>query len=434
MLASFTNRRFDKAILALALPALGALAADPLVSLVDTAFVGRLGASELGALGINSAIFALSFFVFNFLAYGTTPMIAKALGKADSKQAGRVIMQAFSLAALLGLLALFVLELFALPIVKLMGATAELQDPSLTYLRIRAFAAPAVLFITAGNGVFRGFQNTRTPFIITLALNAVNLILDPLFIFVFGWGLAGAAWATLIAQWLGAISFVWLIFIKNRSSFFLEFKLPKLSELKPFLEAGWALFIRTLSLSLAFTLATATATRLGVFEVAAHQVAAQIWLLLALTIDALAIAAQALVAKFLGENNTKDAKAVADRLLFLGLLAGLVFAVVFWLLQPYLPRIFTNETDIIKHVLTIFPFVIIMQPINAIVFVWDGIFIGAEDYGFLALAMFSSSLIAAIILVLVVPLNLGLSGVWWGILSLMLARVVTLAWRYKRFF
>ncbi len=434
MLRAFGNPKYDRAIWALALPALGSLAADPLVSLVDTAFVGRLGTTELGALGVNTAIFSLSFFIFNFLAYGTTPMIARSLGKNDKAQAGRIIMQAFTLATLLGLAALLMLELFAQPILALMGASADLQGSALSYLRIRALAAPAVLFITAGNGVFRGYQNTRTPFVISLVLNLINVVFDLLLIFGLGWGLAGAALATALAQWVGALWFLWLIFFKRRDYFALQIKLPKLAELRPFLKIGWELFLRTLSLSLAFTFATSVATRLGVTQVAAHQVASQIWLLLALTIDALAIAAQALVAKYAGEGNRLEAKAVGDRLLFLGLIAGICFSIIFFIFQGLLPHFFTNEPEIIALVLKIFPFVILTQPLNALVFVWDGVFIGAEDFGFLAFAMITASVLSVIVLSLVVPMSWGLMGVWWGISTLMLARVTGLGWRYQRLF
>lgn len=433
MFSSFLNRNYDRAIWALALPALGSLAADPLVSLVDTAFVGRLGVEALGALGVNTAIFSLSFFIFNFLAYGTTPMIARSLGKNDKAQAGRIIMQAFTLATLLGVAALLVLELFAPYLLSIMGASAELQSSALVYLRIRALAAPAVLFITAGNGVFRGFQNTRTPLMISLLLNGINIVLDPLFIFGFGWGLAGAALATALAQWVGALSFIGLIFFQQREKLGLELSLPNLSELRPFLKIGWELFLRTLSLSLTFTFATSVATRLGVTQVAAHQVASQIWLLLALTIDALAIAAQALVAKYAQENR-QEAKAVADRLLFLGFIAGLFFALFFFVFQGFLPHFFTNEPEVTRLVLKIFPFIILTQPLNAVVFVWDGVFIGAEDFAFLAFAMMVSALISAVVLVLVVPLGWGLIGVWWGISTLMIARVLGLGWRYQKLF
>lgn len=154
------RRRFDREIFMLALPALGTLAADPLVSLVDTAFVGRLGRVELGALSVDSALFALAFFVFNFLAYGTTPMVARALGRGDRDGAGRTILQALTLATGLGLTALLLLQVLAGPTLRAMGADGELFDPALSYLRIRALATPAVLLILASNGAYRGFQDT----------------------------------------------------------------------------------------------------------------------------------------------------------------------------------------------------------------------------------------------------------------------------------
>ncbi len=424
------SRRFDRDILALALPALGALAADPLVSLVDTAFVGRLGPVELAALGVNASVFAFAFLVFNFLAYGTTPMVGRALGRGDREHAGRLVTHAFVLAAAAGAIALVALQLFARPILAAMGAGEGLMEPALTYLRIRALAGPALLLITAGNGAFRGFQDTRTPFVLTLGLNVVNLVLDPLFIFGFGWGLAGAAWATTIAQWLGAAGFLFLIYGTNRSAWRVPIELPRLADLRPFLKIGWELLVRTTALVATMTLATAVATRVGVREVAAHQVAAQLWLFLALVVDALAIAAQALVAKHVGEGSAEDARAVSDRLLFLGLGVGVLLGVAFFALQGILPRVFSDDPETVRLVLSVFPFVALMQPLNALVFVWDGIFMGVEDFGYLARAMLLSAASAALILLLVVPLGWGLMGVWWGIVALMAVRAVTLAVRY----
>lgn len=429
---TFLSRRFDQDIFTLALPALGALAADPLVSLVDTAFVGRLGALPLGALGVNASLFSLAFFVFNFLAYGTTPLVGRAVGKGDIPAAGRVITQALILAIGLGVLALLVLELTARPLLALMGATAELQDPALSYLRIRALAAPAVLIITAANGAFRGFQDTRTPLVVTLWLNAINLVLDPLFIFGFGWGLAGAALATTLAQWTGAILFLNLLLRAKREAFGIRLELNHPRALLPFLKIGWNLFVRTFALILTLTLATAIATRLGVLQVAAHQVAAQLWLFLALTVDALAIAAQALVARYLGENKAEAARAVANRLLFLGLLVGVALGVAFWLFRPVLPRFFTNDETVVGAVLELFMFIAFMQPLNALVFVWDGIFVGREDFAYLAKAMVFSGVTACVLLLLVIPLGWGLSGVWWAIVMFMLMRALTLAWHYVK--
>jgi MATE family multidrug resistance protein len=425
------SRGYDREILALAVPALGALAADPLVSLIDTAFVGRLGPLPLAALGVNVAVFSFAFVLFNFLAYGTTPMVGRAFGRGDRAAAGRVVANAFALAVVVGVLALAALQLLAVPILRLMGAGEELLGPATGYLRIRALAGPALLLITAANGAFRGYQDTRTPLVVTVGVAALNLVLDPLFIFAFGWGLIGAAWATTLAQWAGAATFVALVYGRLRARWQVPLSLPRPSELAPFLRVGWALLIRTFALIGALTAATAVATRVGVVEVAAHQVAAQLWMFLALIVDAFAIAAQALVARYVGEGRPGAARAVSDRLLVLGLGVGVALGVAFWLARPWLPGLFSDDPAVVAAVLSVFPFVAIVQPLNALVFVWDGIFMGIEDFSFLAVAMLLSAVVAAVLLASVLPFGWGLHGVWWALVGLMLARAATLAWRYR---
>ena len=189
----FARTPHDRQILRLAIPALGALAADPLVSLVDTAFVGRLGTIELGALGVNAAVFTLAFALFSFLAYGTTPLVAAEWGREDRQEAGRVVAQAIGLAVVIGTLVAVLLWGFWRPILTALQAGPGLLEPAGDYLRIRAWAAPAVLLVTVGHGAFRGMQDTRTPLVVTVGLNLVNLIADPLLIFVAGWGLQGRA-------------------------------------------------------------------------------------------------------------------------------------------------------------------------------------------------------------------------------------------------
>ena len=194
----------DKAIFALALPALGSLVADPLLSLVDTAFVGRLGADALAALGISAAVFGVAFFIFNFLEYGTTTEVAKAVGSGDIDGAGRSVVTSLGLAVVAGVGVATVLIMSSGWLVGAFGATGGVATSAAAYVGIRALAAPAVLVVRAANGAFRGFQNTRTPMVVALGANAVNLVLDPLLIFGFGWGIEGAAWATVIAQWAAA--------------------------------------------------------------------------------------------------------------------------------------------------------------------------------------------------------------------------------------
>jgi MATE family multidrug resistance protein len=425
-----TARDHDRDIIGLGLPALGALAADPLVSIVDTIFVGRLGVVPLAALGVNAAIFALAFVAFNVLEYGTTPLVARAGGRGDADAAGRTVIQALGVAALAGPVATLLLIAFGGPIVELMGATGELRAPALSYLRIRALAAPAVLVVTASHGIFRGYLDTRTPLVVTLGLNVVNLVLDPLLIFGFGMGITGAAIATTIAQWTGALWFLDLLLRRRRAALGIQIVLPRLADLAPFLRIGGALALRTFGLIGTMTLATAVAARVGTVEVAAHQVATQVWLFLALVVDALAVAGQALVARYRGAEDPGAARDAANRLLVWGLRIGVGLGVLFFALAPVLPRMFTDEPSVVAAIRGIYPFIVFMQPLNAIVFVWDGVFLGAEDFRFLAWQMVLSGVAAAAVLLLVLPMGWGLTGVWWGMVTLMLVRALTLGWRY----
>lgn len=424
--------RFDREMLALAIPALGTLAADPLVSLVDTFFVGRLGVVPLAALGVNTAVFSMTFVVFNFLAYGTTPMVAREVGRGDRRTAGRLAVQALFLAVTVGCAVTLLLQGLAVPIASAMGARGELLDPAVSYLRIRALAGPAVLLVTAGHGIFRGHQDTLTPLRVTLALNVVNLVLDPLLIFGLGWGLEGAAWATVAAQWTGAAWFLNLILRERRQELGVRLSVPRVPELLPFVRVGAELAGRTGALIGTMTLATAVATRVGTVEVAAHQVANQLWLLLALLIDPIAVAAQAMVGKYRGAGRAALARQISNRMLVWGAGVGLALGLAFLLLRPLLPAIFTDDPAAIAAVDRVLPFVIWMQPLNGLVFVWDGVYLGAEEFRFLALQMLLSAVVAAGVLLLVLPMGWGLPGVWWGIVTLMAVRAVTLAARWVR--
>jgi MATE family multidrug resistance protein len=422
----------DRDILDLAVPALAGLAADPLVSLIDTAFVGQLGRVPLGALGVNASIFSMTFVLFNFLAYGTTPRVGRAVGEGDRAEAGRAVVRALTLAGLAGGAALILLQLLARPILLMMGASAELMGPALAYLRIRALAGPAVLLITASHGAFRGYQDTRTPMLVTVGFNVVNAGLDPVLIFVLDWGLAGAAAATAVAQWIGALVFLGLLLGSRREALGVVLEWPSLRSLVPFLKVGRDLLLRTGALVGTMTLATAVAARVGVTAVAAHQVAHQLWLFLALVVDALAVAAQALISKHLGADDPKTARAVAHRLWQWGLAVGAVLGLGFFLLRPVLPSFFTDDPETIAALLDIYLFVALLQPINGLVFVGDGIYMGAEAFPYLAKAMIGTALAAAAVLGLVLPMGWGLAGVWGGIAVLMAGRLATLVVPYGR--
>lgn len=428
------QHRHDRAIMGLAVPALGSLAIDPLVSLVDTAFVGHLGTVQLGALGVNAAIFAFTFLIFNFLAYGTTPQIGRAVGRGDRQAAGRIVIQALTLAVIVGSAAALVLLAFADPILALMGAEGELSEPARTYLQIRAFAGPAVLIITAANGAFRGYQDTKTPFVVAAIFNLINVILDPILIFGVGWGIAGAAAATLIAQWTGALIFLWLLLVRHREEFGVKPVVPRPRELLPLIQIGGHLLIRTGSLVATMTIATAVATRIGVVEVAAHQVAYQLWGFLALVVDSLAIAGQSLLSKHIGKESAAEARAVGNRLLQWGLAVGVALGLLFWLGSPYLPAVFTDDPETVSMVLAIFVFVALLQPINGLVFVWDGLYMGAEAFRYLAMTMVVAAVLTVGLLWATLAFDWGLVGVWWAVTAMMLVRLLSLAipWFIKK--
>ena len=289
------GRRLDREIARLAIPALGALAADPLVSLVDTAWVGRLGADALATLGIATTVLISFFFVFNFLAYGATPLIGSALGRGDEESAAQTGGAAATVAIVAGVAAMAGAIVLAPALVKLMGADASIAEATVEYLRIRALALPAVLLITVAHGIFRGHQDTKTPFYVTVGFNVVNLVLDPILIFGFDMGINGAAVASVIAQWLGVAAFVFVARHTALRSKLVQLRGLTWAKIRPLMGASAALVIRTGSLLAVFAVATAVATRISNTAVGAHQVASQLWLFLALVIDALAIAGQAMI-------------------------------------------------------------------------------------------------------------------------------------------
>lgn len=424
-------RPVDKRILALAVPALGTLAADPLLSLADTAFVAQLGTIPLAALGVDTALFSLAFFAFNFLAYATTPMVARRLGAGDAEGAGRVVVQAMFLAGVLGIASMAVLAGAAEVLIGLMQAPGEVVDPAASYLQIRAVAAPAMLVVTAGHGAFRGFQDTRTPLVITLGVNLLNLVLDPLLIFGLGWGLEGAAVATVAAQWSGALCFVWLLVRQGRRLGW-SWHRPRLAELGPMLTTGGILTLRTLFLTGTLTAATAVSAALGAPQVAAHQVLAQTWLLLAMTVDALAIAAQAMVADELGRSDHRSAGEVAARLGRWGLGVGIGLTFLVLAARFPLAAAFGPDAEVAGLIRSAAVLTAVMQPLAALVFVADGVYLGLLQVRYLVYSTAAGAVAAGTVLALTLSEGWGLWGVWWGITAMVVGRLTVLGLAYPR--
>lgn len=420
----------DRRIVALAVPALGALAADPLLSLADTAFVSRLGRIPLAALGVDTALFGFAFFIFNFLAYATTPMVARRIGSGDTAGAGRVVVQAFTLAVVLGTASAAIIVWAARPLVGLMQASPELVEPAVSYLRIRALAAPAVLMVTAGHGAFRGLQDTRTPMVITVGINAINVVLDPILIFGLGWGLEGAAMATVAAQVIGAGWFAWRIVGEGKRRGW-SWARPGVVELLPMLRTGSLLTLRTLFLVVSLTVATAVAAALGTAQVAAHQVVSQAWFLLAMIVDALAIAGQAMVADELGRNDRAGADAVARRLAGWGLVAGFFLMALLWFGRSLVASWFAPDPEVEALIVRAMGIAALMQPAAALAFVGDGVFLGLLQVRYLVYSTGAGAAVGLALLAIGPGLGWGLMGVWWAIAAMVLARLSVLAIRYR---
>lgn len=419
----------DREILGLAIPALGALAIDPLLTLADTAFVARLGTLELAALGVDTAILGFAFFAFNFLAYVVTPLVARALGKGSPEEARRWVGDALLLAVVLGVFVSVVLELAAPLLVDLMGAGGEVAEPAVSYLRIRALATPAVLVVTAGHGAFRGHKDTRTPLKVAVGVNVINLVLDPILIFTFGWGLEGAAWATVLAQYIGAVWFLRLISGRDMAARprGLRASLPSLLDLG---RSGALLTTRTGLLLLALTVAASVATRLGPAEIAAHQLVAQVFLLSALLADSFAIAAQAMVGDTAARGDLDELDALNRRLAGWGFVAGIILMVAVGL-GRYGLEFLASEQVVADLAIDAAGVVALAEPLAAVLFVGDGIFLGLLALGTMVVSTGAGSVVA-VALMLFTPLGHSVEGIWWALAAMLVVRGLVLLGGYRR--
>lgn len=415
-----------RSILALAVPATAALASDPLLSLVDTALVGRLGAVSLAALGIDAALFTTIFWAFNFLTYGTTAAVARLRGAARPEEAAAYVVQALWLALGLGAVSMAALLLFAPVLVALMGATGAVTDPAVAYLRVRALAAIPVLVVAVGHGAFRGLHDTRTPLWVVAVANGANALLSWVLIYPTGLGVVGAAWGTVVAQTGAAAALV----VLGRRSIHPPDLAIRPAQMRSLVTVSRDLFLRTAALLSGLLVTTAVAARMGVVTVAAHQIARELWTMLALVLDGFAIAGQALVASALGAGMAERARADARRLVGWGAAAGTMAGAAYLALAGPLPRLFTSDAAVLAAVATVWPIVALLQPVGGVVFVLDGVLMGAEDYRYLWWSTAAAALLAlAPLAVLALARGWGLPGIWVAMCALMAVRLATTAGR-----
>ena len=415
----------DREIGRLALPALGALAAEPLYVLVDTAIVGHLGTRELAALAIAATLLTSAFTIFNFLAYATTAQVARLRGAGRSLEAGRLGAQALWLAVAIGVALLLALVVLAGPAVALMGGDGRTGEQAELYLRISALGAPLVLIAVAGQGYLRGAGDLRTPVVILVVANLVNVVLELLFVYGFRWGLAGSAWGTVIAQAGMAAAFVRVQWRSPASS-----RAPRRALMAPLLRMGGQIAVRSGALLGSFLVASAVLARVGDAPLAAHQIAFQLFVFLALVLDAVAIAGQVMVGRLLGAGRAQEAYAAGARMIGWSLVAGVLFGVLLLALGDVIPRAFSSDPAVLEEAAAIWPLFAAMMPANAVVFALDGILIGAGDTRFLAVGMVAAAAVYVPVALLSLHQGWGIVGVWCGLLALIAVRLLTCGTRF----
>ncbi|MER6387775.1 MATE family efflux transporter [Streptomyces sp. NPDC001523] len=422
-------RRHDREILALALPAFGALVAEPLFLMADSAIVGHLGTPQLAGLGVAAALLTTAVSVFVFLAYATTAAVARRVGSGDLPAAIRQGMDGIWLALLLGAVVVAVVLPAAPWLVSLLGASDNVAPYAITYLRISALGIPAMLMVLAATGVIRGLQDTRTPLYVAIGGFTLNGLLNVALVYGAGFGIAGSAWGTVLAQCAMAAAYL-VVVVRGARRHGASLR-PDPAGIRACAQAGVPLLVRTLSLRAVLMIATAVAARLGDADVAAHQILLALWSLLAFALDAIAIAGQAIIGRYLGAGDTEGAKAVCRRMVQWGIVAGIVLGLLVAVARPVFIPLFTGDPAVESALLPALLVVALSQPVSGIVFVLDGVLMGAGDSRYLAWAMLLTLAVFAPAALLVPALGGGLTALWWAMALMMLVRMVTLQLRAR---
>jgi putative MATE family efflux protein len=416
----------DREILRLAVPALGALAAEPLYLLVDTAIVGHLGTPQLAALALAASVLGAVVNLCNFLVYGTTAQVARLHGAGEEARAGEMAAQALWLAIAVGVALTVACAALAGPLMALVGGSGHVAGLAARYLRISALGLPCALIALAAQGYLRGVGDLRTPLIVVVAANAANVALELVFVYGLDWGLDGSALGTVVAQLGMGVAFAALLLRAPAAS-----RRPHAPLLRRLARMGTHIVVRTGSLLLSFVVAGAVLARVGADSLGAHQIAFQVFIFLALVLDAIAIAGQVLVGRMLGAGDADGAMAAARRMCLWSVAAGCAMALGLMATADVLPHAFTGDRAVLHRAAQLWPLFALMQPVGALVFALDGILLGAGDTRYLAWAMAFSALgVFVPIALLSLRLDWGVIGVWWGLNALMAARLLTIGTRF----
>lgn len=411
----------NRTFLSLSIPILFSMIAEPLTGLADTAFIARLGSAPLAALGVGAVMLSGIFWVFNFLSVGSQTEVGKALGRGQENQAAEIGYLALLVGFILGILLISIVWWFIPVLTSYMGAEDGVHVMATQYVKIRLLGAPAILTMIAAFGILRGLQDMQTPLWIAVGVNGLNILLDLVLIFGFGpipaLGIAGAAMATVISQWSGSLTILFIIFRRLERPSQL-----KAEDTRRLFQIGWDMFVRTGLLLFYLIMATRTATKISTEAGAAHQAIRQFWTFTALFLDAYSVAAQSLIAFFMGRDDLHNAMRVARLICVWSVITGCVLTLSMLGGQALFITLFVPVKAVAVFTM---PWIIasLSQPVNSIAFATDGIHWGTGDFGYLRNGMIAATGVGMIgILLLESRESVSLEELW----------IVTAIWIFIR--
>ncbi|GAB3624698.1 MATE family efflux transporter [Mariniluteicoccus endophyticus] len=416
-------------VLALAVPAFATLVSEPLLLMADSAIVGHLGAVPLAGLSLAASVIGVLAGLSVFLAYGTTAAVARRLGAGDRAGALEGGIDGMVLAVGLGVVITAALQLFGRPVLTLYGAPEAVVDQGWAYLQVASFGFPFLLVMLASTGVLRGMQDTRTPLYVAVGVNLVNIVLNLVLVHVLELGIRGSAYGTLLAQIVAATVLGAVVLRGARREGVRVAVRP--AGIRATAQAGVWLLLRTLSLQAAVLTTSVVAAHTGARGLAAHQVVNSLWTFLAFALDSIAIAAQAVVGRHLGASDTATTRSLTSMMVRWSIGWGVVLGAVIALARGLIAPLFIPDLQVQATVAAVLLVVAALQPVAGVVFVLDGVLIGAGDARYLALAGVVATAAYVPVALLVDHLHAGVVWLWAAYAVFMLARLVTLGVRAR---
>jgi len=425
----------NKDILRLAIPSNISNISIPLLSSIDTALVGHLEQTYyLGGVAVGAMIFNFLFWGFGFLRMGTTGITAQAFGKQDQSESILTLARAL-LVAIVGGVALVALQgLISWTAFRLVTSTPEVRTQAGIYYHIRIWSAPAVLAIYAFQGWFLGVQNARYPMIVAIAVNSIAITLDIIFLRVFGMKTAGVALGSVIANYLGVLLalFLFLHTYRDYLGKIVRRRLLELSEARRFFSVNRDIFLRTLLLIVSYSFFTAKSAASGDSVLAANSILMQLWMVVSYGVDGFAYAAESLVGRFFGARDLVSLKKAIWHLFAWGMGLSLLASLTYWLFGRPILGLFTDKQDVILVAMAFFGWTIAAPVVNAVCFVWDGVFIGATATRAMLLSMVLATLVFFLPIYYLTRGSLGNHSLWLAMTGFMAVRGITLTLYAKK--